>query len=113
MGNKYCIYCGAIASLRARYCADCGYRFSIDYYSPIKKILRVFYAAMLLTVYGAFVALMSGIIGCCSAYFLISSHGVWSSDATLLIISFSSIASFGFSAPGIILTAKRKNAGFH
>jgi hypothetical protein len=108
IAGKFCIHCGRGAILEALFCSSCGKQFQLN--KPIihYSSTRVFSTTNLLMAAGSFVALMGASLGIISTNYLVNAHGFCPDLATLLIISLSGFASFGFSALGLILSMREK-----
>jgi hypothetical protein len=108
IADKFCIHCGREAILEAIFCAGCGKQFQLN--KPIinNNSKRFFSTNKLLMSAGSLIALIGASLGIIATNYLVNVHGFCPDTATLLIISLSGFASFGFSSVGLILSRKEK-----
>ena len=105
MTHKFCSTCGKESSIQANFCRGCGTGFLSAYSAGKPQMWR---ATELLTASGAIIALVGGIIGIVVSEHYSSIIGFTPLIATFFATSLFGIASFAYSASGLILTIRKK-----
>jgi hypothetical protein len=101
MSSK-CVDCGKVNSFEARFCQACGTKLEG---LPVTAML--YGKTIILTLYGAFVAFLAGILGVGASIYYAQRYYFGEICATLFLISLFGFVSFAFSAFGMISTAMK------
>jgi|WetSurMetagenome_2_1015567.scaffolds.fasta_scaffold53772_2 hypothetical protein len=94
-----CIECGKVNSLEAHFCQACGIRLS-----GLPFTCKLYGKTTILTIYGAFVALLGGLLGISASIYYAERYYFSEICSTLFLISLFGIVSFALLAIGLTLT---------